>query len=115
MPLYEVYKILIRLSREGILSSAGDADSLQGIELGGSSGSVQESMQEAFAALDANDDEGERKSAIDRVFGEDDGDSGSTLSALDRVLGGDSGPAGSSKSEVDREFLGILRKNNPNR
>lgn len=110
LPLNEVYKILIRLSKEGILSSTGDADALQGIELGGSSGSVQESMQEAFAALDANDDEGERRSAIDRVFGGDD-DSSSTLSALDRVLGGDSGPLGSSKAEVDREFLGILRKN----
>lgn len=111
LPLNEVYRILIRLSKAGILSSTGDADNLQGIELGGGSGTVQESMQEAFAALDANDDEGERKSAIDRVFGSDD-DSGSTLSALDKVLGGGDGPIGSSKAEVDREFLGMLRKNN---
>lgn len=110
LPLNEVYHILIRLSKEGILSSPGDADSLQGMDFGCGEGSVQESMQEAFAALDANDDEGERQSAIDRVFG---GDDDSTLSALDRVLGGDSPkslPQG--KNEVDREFLGILRKNN---
>ena len=113
LPLNEVYRILIRLSREGILSSTGVADTLQGIDLGRNDGTVQESMQEAFAALDANDDEGERKSAIDRVFGgDDDDDSGSTLSALDRVLGGDSSvkPA-AKKSDLDREFLGILRKN----
>lgn len=110
LPLNEVYHILIRLSKEGILSSPGDADSLQGMDFGCGEGTVQESMQEAFAALDANDDEGERQSAIDRVFG---GDDDSTLSALDRVLGGDSPknlPQG--KNEVDREFLGILRKNN---
>jgi hypothetical protein len=110
LPLNEVYHILIRLSKAGILSSPGDADSLQGMDFGCGEGTVQESMQEAFAALDANDDEGERQSAIDRVFG---GDDDSTLSALDRVLGGDSPkslPQG--KNEVDREFLSILRKNN---
>jgi hypothetical protein len=114
LPLNEVYRILIRLSREGILSSTGDADSLQGIDLGGNEGTVQESMQEAFAALDANDDEGERQSVIDRVFGgdEDASVSGSALSALDRVLGGDTPKTPSqSKKDIDREFLGILRKN----
>lgn len=108
LPLNEVYKILIRLSKEGILSSTGDADTLQGIELGGDEGTVQESMQEAFAALDANDDEGERKSAIDRVFGGDeDSEAGSTLSALDRVLG-DGAPAERPKSDID--LSGILKK-----
>lgn len=109
LPLNEVYQLLIRLSKEGILSSTGDADNLQGIELGGGDGSVQESMQEAFAALDANDDEGERKNAIDRVFGGDDDGAGSdsTLSALDKVLGGDS-PKATGQGD---EFLGMLRKN----
>ncbi|MFT7535733.1 MAG: hypothetical protein ACI85K_001686 [Hyphomicrobiaceae bacterium] len=110
LPLNEVYHILIRLSKAGILSSPGDADSLQGMDFGCGEGTVQESMQEAFAALDANDDEGERQSAIDRVFG---GDDDSTLSALDRVLGDDLPkrlPQG--KNEVDREFLSILRKSN---
>lgn len=119
LPLNEVYHILIRLSKEGILSSTGDPDDLQGFDFGGGDGSVQASMKEAFAALDANDDEGERQSAIDRVFGDDDDDdsSGSTLSALDKVLGGDSSSNQSqAKSDIDREFLGILRKNtnNPN-
>lgn len=115
LPLNEVYHILIRLSKEGILSSTGDPDDLHGFDFGGGEGTVQESMQEAFAALDANDDVGERQSAIDRVFGGDDGsdDGGSTMSALDKVLGGDSPkslPQG--KKDIDREFLGILRKNN---
>lgn len=105
LPLNEVYKILIRLSKEGILSSDGDADELQGIELGGNSGTVQESMQEAFAALDANDDEGERQSAIDRVFGCDEGLPGSTLSALDRVLGDGGDDCG--KSDID--LRGIIK------
>jgi len=108
LPLNEVYKILIRLSKEGILSSTGDADTLQGIELGGNEGTVQESMQEAFAALDANDDEGERKSAIDRVFGGDEeAEGGSTLSALDRVLGDGTG---GERPKSDIDLSGILKK-----
>lgn len=111
LPLNEVYKILIRLSKEGILSSVGDPDDLQGIDLGGNTDSMQESMQEAFAALDANDDEGERKSAIDRVFGDDwDQSGGSQLSALDRVFG--DGGAGVDRSKSDIDLSNILKKNN---
>jgi len=109
LPLSDVYKVLIRLSKEGILSSVGDAAALHGIDLGGNLGTMQESMQEAFAALDANDDEGERKNAIDRVFGEDDEESGDGgLSALDRVLGSGSADQDKSKSEID--LSSILKK-----
>jgi Domain of unknown function (DUF4388) len=110
LPLYDVYQLLIRLSREGILSASGDPRLLQG--MGNDDTSMQDSMQEAFAALDANDDAEQRRSAIDRVFGdEDDGGGGAlgSLSALDRVLGGE--PAQSDQNgELDRELLDILRK-----
>ncbi len=111
LPLNEVYQILIRLSKEGIISSSGDADSLQGIDLDSLTGSVQASMREAFAALDANDDAGERQSAIERVFGGVDDDLGQTLTALDRVFGGDVGLAreASRVHEIDRDLDDILR------
>lgn len=112
LPLYDVYQILIRLSREGILSAGGGSESLQGLMLGETETSVHASMQEAFAALDANDDEGQRKNAIDRVFGGDDDEGGNPLSALDRVLGG-GGDAGQKGGELDRELLDILRKGKP--
>ena len=110
LPLYDVYQLLIRLSREGILSATGDPSSLQGMGMGGDETSMHDSMQEAFAALDANDDAEQRRSAIDRVFGdEDEGGGLSSLSALDRVLGGE--PAKTDKAgDLDRELLDILRK-----
>ncbi len=116
LPLYEIYQILIRLSKAGILSSTGDAEDLQGIDLGCGEGTIQDSIKEAFAALDANDDVGERQSVIDRVFGSGDGsddgsdDDGSALSALDKVFGDESPtsqPQG--KGDIDRELLSFLR------
>lgn len=110
LPLSDVYKVLIRLSKEGILSSVGDASALHGIDLGGNLGTMQESMQEAFAALDANDDEGERMNAIDRVFGSSDEEpDDSTLGALDRALG--SGPASDARPKIDIDLSSILKKN----
>ena len=129
LPLYDVYQLMIRLSREGILSATGGKEALQALMLGDEDSSVHESMQEAFAALDANDDEGERRSAIDRVFGDDDDAGGSPMSALDRVLGGGSGGLGGGEGDgapppsksadssnaanpLETELLDILRKNN---
>lgn len=105
LPLHDVYQILIKLSREGILAASGGEAALSGVTM-----SLEESMQEAFAALDANDDAEQRRSAIDRVLGEQE-DTG-TASVLDRVLGGVSEPAvpAAKSSELDRELLAILRK-----
>jgi hypothetical protein len=104
LPLYDVYQILIKLSREGILAASGGETALTGLTL-----SVEESMQEAFAALDANDDAEQRRSAIDRVLGEDDSkESSAAASVLDRVLGGVDMPA--QATDLDRELLAILRK-----
>ena len=96
LPLYDVYQLLLKLSREGILAAPGGQQALSGITL-----SVEESMQEAMAALDANDDAEQRRSAIDRVFGDEEpqGNDAAT-SALDRVLGGAGGG----------ELLDLLRK-----
>jgi len=104
LPLYDVYQILIKLSREGILAASGGETALTGLTL-----SVEESMQEAFAALDANDDAEQRRSAIDRVLGEDDSkESSAAASVLDRVLGGVDMPA--QATDLGRELLAILRK-----
>jgi hypothetical protein len=121
LPLYDVYQLLIRLSKEGILSAGGGVDSLLGIGIATDESSVQASMREAFAALDANDDAEQRKSAIDRVFGGDD-EQKSPLSALDKVLGAAEPPspksaAGKHKdgaTDLDRELLDILRKGKKN-
>jgi len=108
LPLADIYQLLIKLSREGILAAPGDQSVLGDIVL-----SVEESMQEAFAALDANDDKQQRRSALDAVLGDPPEKSGA--SALDRVLGGDVKPAApaappSKFSDLDRELLSILRK-----
>ena len=96
LPLYDVYQMLLKLSREGILAAPGGQQALSGITL-----SVEESMQEAFAALDANDDAEQRRSAIDRVFGEPSPREDGNLSALDRVLGGE---------KSSGEVVDLLRK-----
>ena len=65
LPLYEVYQILIKLSREGIIAPAGGSDSLEGVDV-----SQDDPIQQAFAALDANDDEAPPQSD-DEDFEED--------------------------------------------
>jgi hypothetical protein len=114
LPLFEVYQLLIKLSSAGILAAPGGTAALHGSAL-----SVEESMQEAFAALDANDDDQQRRSALDRALGGDDGQDGDggAASALERVLGGAlgaldglDGKKPQETSELDRELLGILRK-----
>ncbi len=121
LPLYDVYQLLIRLSKEGILSAGGGADVLLDMGVATDESSVQASMREAFAALDANDDAEQRKSAIDRVFGGDDNEAKTPLSALDKVLGSMAPPPMKPPpkgkdlvSELDRELLDILRKGKKN-
>lgn len=115
LPLYDVYQILIRMSKEGLLAAGGGIEALEAMGLVTEESSVQASMREAFAALDANDDAEQRRSAIDRVFGGD--TPGNPLSALDRVFGGGepavvAAPSAPKdlRSELDRELRDILRK-----
>lgn len=118
LPLFDVYQVLIRLAKEGILAHAGTLDVLEHVGGAGDDTTVQASMQQAFAALDANDDAEQRRSAIDAVLG---GDEDSPASALEKVLGrGEAKPAPKSppafpvakdlRSELDREVMDILRK-----
>ncbi|MBL8749576.1 MAG: DUF4388 domain-containing protein [Planctomycetes bacterium] len=101
LPLYDVYQMLIKLSRDGVLAAAGGEQTLSGLTL-----SIEESMQEAFAALDANDDAEQRRNAIEAVLGDEEEEVPAASSALDRVLGGfDEAPKGG-----DRGVLDMLRK-----
>jgi hypothetical protein len=109
LPLYDVYQLLIRLSQEGILSASGGEQALSNLGVSTDESSVQASMREAFAALDANDDAEQRKTAIDRVFGGDEAEAPSAFSALDRVLGGNETPKAKGK-DASPELLDILRK-----
>jgi hypothetical protein len=105
LPLYDVYQLLIKLSRDGILAAPGGDTSLTDLTL-----SVEESMQEAFDALDANDDAEQRRSAIDRVLGDESAPpkpAAAAASALDKVLGVFDEPAGSGG---ERGVLDLLRK-----
>ncbi len=105
LPLYDVYQLLIKLSRDGILAAAGGEASLSDLTL-----SVEESMAEAFEALDANDDAEQRRSAIDRVLGDaEESPEPAATSALDRVLGGFDAP---SSGATERGVLDMLRKGN---
>ncbi len=122
LPLHEVYQRLVRLAQEGIIASpAGEAvvDSLQL--------SVEESLAEAFAALDANDDATARSHALDQVLGDAFG-FGETRtpgvrgqgeivggqrgeqrrSALDRVFDGDAYQG--EERRLDQGFLKMLGK-----
>jgi hypothetical protein len=136
LPLFDVYQMLVRLAREGIIASAGSA----GGNVATERLSVEESMQEAFAALDANDDARAVASALDSVLGSDEPAprpadeppprrpvrSTPTSSVLDRVLGssGSAPPAPKGKTlqpdppaddedpplRTDQDFLSILKR-----
>jgi len=118
LPLFEVYDLLIRLSREGVIAVPGEA-SVASMRLG-----VEASMQEAMAALDANDDDQHRQSVIDRAFGEEEEDeaepavrdgAGSAVQALESMLAGDDAGHEDEDEEddgdLDKELLSILRRN----
>jgi hypothetical protein len=132
LPLFDVYQLLIRLCKEGILAPGGGAEALEALGVVTEDSSVQASMREAFAALDANDDDEQRRSAIDRVFGGGGGeDAKNPMSALDKVLGNGpvakaaaGAPGASAKDKAkdapkpkDKDkaaaddLLGLLRKN----
>jgi hypothetical protein len=65
LPLHDVYELLVRLAREGIIAPPAGAEALSNLHL-----SVEESMQAAFAVLDANDDSKARLDALDKVLGD---------------------------------------------
>ncbi|MHC4078321.1 MAG: DUF4388 domain-containing protein [Planctomycetota bacterium] len=87
LPLVDVYQALIGFARDGVLVAPGGLEALHEITF-----SVEESMERAFEALDANDDQMARASALDAALGggepgrgDDDADH------ADHVDGGDDG------------------------
>ena len=67
LPLFDVYQTLVRFARDGVLLPPGGLDALKDLTM-----SVEESMQLAFEALDANDDATAMNNALDKVLGGDD-------------------------------------------
>lgn len=113
VPLFEVYGTLVRLAREGILSPPGGMQALSSV-----SNSVQESLQMAFEALDANEDGEGDDSGEEPDDDSEDGGDGMDLSALDKVFGGDKKKAAGKKSKagdsgnpMQKELLELLRRN----
>lgn len=132
LPLHDIYQMLVRLAREGIIAPPGGDEVLHGLTM-----SVEESMQQAFAALDANDDKNNRKNLLDKVLGDEPpqaaasaldralgtggvglggikggaGKAADKFSALDKVFGGDvEKPADAGDAQLDQELLSIIKK-----
>ncbi len=92
LPLFDVYQLLVKLARDGVLEPPGGIASLDDVTM-----SLEESMEMAFEALDANEDlQGGRGSGL--------------TSALDRVLGDDevSGLAPQAEQPSNGGGLGFL-------
>jgi hypothetical protein len=66
LPLFDVYQMLTRLAKEGILAPGGGARSIDAAAEDSSPVGVTESVREALEALDANDD---KKSRTGEEFG----------------------------------------------
>lgn len=105
LPLHDVYQMLMRLAREGVLAAPGGSAALAGCAL-----SVEESMAEAFAALDANDDSAAKLSALDKVLGGNEPQDAEGM--LDKVLGGGKGNSGGG-GVLDKVFGGDIAKSAP--
>ncbi|MEM7203038.1 MAG: DUF4388 domain-containing protein [Planctomycetota bacterium] len=69
LPLHDTYNHLVRFAKAGVLEPPGGAKVLEGVAT-----SVEESVELAIQALDANDDATAVSSALDKVLGSDDDD-----------------------------------------
>lgn len=92
LPLFETYQHLVRLARAGAVVAPGN-EALSEVSM-----SVEESMQLAFEALDANDDQLAVSSALDRVLGDD------------GLFGSDTRDDANADDEDDDGSLGFLGK-----
>ncbi|GAB4142027.1 MAG: hypothetical protein Fur0037_09040 [Planctomycetota bacterium] len=81
LPLFDVYQLLLQLARNGVVSAPGGDVALANCAM-----SLEESMADVFAALDAAC-EGEPLGVLDKVLGSEDEPSGPEA-MLDRVLSG---------------------------
>ena len=76
--MFDIYQLLVAFAQEGAIVAPGGPESLLDANL-----SAEESMRDAFEALDANDDQTALTSALDKVLG----DGGFGTSALDILDG----------------------------
>jgi hypothetical protein len=63
LPLFEIYQYLVRFAREGVIVADGGAEVLHDALF-----SLEETMEKAFEALDANDDDLSRETALEDAF-----------------------------------------------
>lgn len=119
LPLFDVYALIVRLAREGILVGAAMEQPVGGDKL-----TVEESLREAFAALDSNDDRRVRQNALDAALGgEDRGEEQRQLkrhksaaaSMLDSLFDDGGKPAQKADRPAgdDQDFLSILKRSRP--
>ena len=84
LPLPEVYQMLVRFAKSGVIVAEGDLEAVPEDGLG-----IDESMQEAFDALNANDDHTALASALGKVLGDEgEGDSGDDKLGRDKLEAG---------------------------
>ena len=65
LPLFEVYRLLVRYACEGVIVPDGGQESLQQAAF-----ALEDTMERAFEVLDANDDDLSRASALDDALGD---------------------------------------------
>jgi Domain of unknown function (DUF4388) len=99
LPLFEVYQHLVRYARDGIIVPVGGEKSLADITF-----TLEETMEKAFEALDANDDDLSTAKALEDALGDPFGGDGSGVSG---------GSGGSGGSGVGESFLDILAAKDP--
>ncbi len=66
LPVLDIYQMLVRFAQVGAVIPSGGMEALNGVVM-----SVEESMEIAFEALDANDDATAVSTAFDKVFSDD--------------------------------------------
>jgi len=107
LPIFDVCEVLARLARLGIVTAAVGPRALLGVGDDPAPTDVKESVRAAMQALDANDDQAQRRSAIDRVFGATPATSALSAldKALDKALDGKDGDGG-----LDQQLLRLLKR-----
>ena len=113
LPIFDVYQMLARMVKDGILAPGGGATTVDVVTDDPAPVGVSQSVREAIAALDNNDDKKARTNALDRVLG--DTPTKSTMNALDRVLGGLDETLrrkGQPRSGGDVDLPGLMNKPN---
>ena len=90
LPLFDIYQNLVRYARDGILVPIGGTAALKDITF-----TLEETMEKAFEALDANDDDLSKERALEDALGDPFGDGGGLM-------------AGAGET-----FLDVLARNDP--